>query len=70
MKIGKISNIHIRAYEMLTKQYQVPKTQAVAHLRARLPSYCFREERGLPCDRNARYRLVQLLLYETLVVCS
>jgi hypothetical protein len=55
-KLGKVSNIHIRAYEMLTKQYQVPKQQAVSYLRSRLPQECFRETRHLHCDANIRYR--------------
>lgn len=56
MKVGRVSNIHIKAYEMLTKQYQVPKTQALSYLRARLPDYCTREQRPLYCDRSSRYR--------------
>ncbi|CAL8090344.1 unnamed protein product [Orchesella dallaii] len=58
-KIGRISNIHIRAYETLTKRYQMPKNQVLRALNARLPNECYPEQRKpIACDTNARYRTI------------
>jgi len=58
-KIGRISNIHIKAYEILIKRHQIPKSQAIAQLSARLPDFCRKEEMlPIACDRNARYRSI------------
>lgn len=58
-KIGRISNIHIRAYEILTKRYQMPKQQIIRQLNARLPSECYPEQRRpLACDGNGRFRTI------------
>jgi hypothetical protein len=58
-KIGRVSNINIKAYEILTKRYQVSKSQAIAQLSSRLPDFCRKEEMiPISCDRNSRYRSI------------
>lgn len=58
-KIGRISNIHIKTFEILTKRYNMQKDHVIRQLHARLPNECYPEQRKpLACDANARYRTI------------
>lgn len=58
-KIGRISNIHIRAFEILTKRYNMQKDHVIRTLNARLPNECYPEQRKpIFCDPNSRYRTI------------
>ncbi|OXA44238.1 chorion peroxidase [Folsomia candida] len=59
LKIGRLSNINIKSYEILTGKYQIRKDQVLPYLTQRLPDYCKKEEvLPLVCNPSSRYRTI------------
>ncbi|CAG7819060.1 unnamed protein product [Allacma fusca] len=53
-KIGRFSNHNLRAYDILTRRFNMPKRMVIKLLHARSPEFCHRQV--VDCNPYAKYR--------------